>query len=195
MSYAPIYAKLRDLEERLVIVELSPKQHVAVSTMSSSVSDFDNSGLRKEIDDLLNIVSGLVTKAELPDLSAFATKAELPDLSAFATKAELPDLSAFATKAELPDVSSFATEAELPDVSTFATKAELPDVSAFATKAELPDVSAFATKAELPDVSEFVTKAELTDLLTKFDNLINVVSQLNTKLNEANDKISALESA
>jgi hypothetical protein len=123
MSYAPIYAKLHDLEERLVIVELSPKQQVAVSTMSSSVSDFDNSGLRKEIDDLLNIVSD------------------------------------------------------------------------FATKAELPDVSAFATKAELPDVSEFVTKAELADLLTKFDNLINVVSQLNTKLNEANDKISALENA
>ena len=183
MSYAPIYAKLRDLEERLVIVELSPKQHVAVSTMSSSVSDFDNSGLRKEIDDLLNIVSGLVTKAELPDVSAFTTKAELPDVSTFATKAELPDVSAFATKSELPDLSAFAT------------KAELPDVSAFATKAELPDLSAFATKAELPDVSEFVTKAELTDLLTKFDNLINVVSQLNTKLNEANDKISALESA
>jgi hypothetical protein len=171
MSYAPIYAKLHDLEERLVIVELSPKQQVAVSTMSSSVSDFDNSGLRKEIDDLLNIVSD------------------------FATKAELPDVSAFATKAELPDVSEFVTKAELPDVSEFVTKAELPDVSEFVTKAELPDVSAFATKAELPDVSEFVTKAELADLLTKFDNLINVVSQLNTKLNEANDKISALENA
>ena len=77
MSYAPIYAKLHDLEERLVIVELSPKQQVAVSTMSSSVSDFDNSGLRKEIDDLLNIVSDFATKAELPDVSEFVTKAEL----------------------------------------------------------------------------------------------------------------------
>jgi hypothetical protein len=83
-------------------------------------------------------------------------------------------------------VATLATKAELPDVSGFATKAELPDVSGFATKAELPDVSGFATKAELPDVS---------DLYAKFEYMLNVISQLNIKLTEANDKISALETS
>ena len=152
MSYAPIYSKLHELEERLLVVE-STKASLAVpsasapssaSAASAATSDFDCSALRKEIDDLLKVVSTLATKAELPDVSGFA---------------------AFATKAELPDVSGFATKAELPDVSGFATKEELPDVSGIAILAE------------------------------KFDNLINVVSQLNTKINEANEKIAALESA
>jgi hypothetical protein len=167
MSYAPIYSKLHELEQRLATVEAS-KAVASVASVASAASDFDCSAMRKEIDDLLKVVSTLATKAELPDVSAFAT---------------------FATKAELPDVSEFATKAELPDVSEFATKAELPDVSEFATKAELPDVSEFATKAELPDVSGIAILSE------KFDNLINVVSQLNIKINEANEKIAALESA
>jgi len=174
MSYAPIYSKLHELEERLRTVESSKSvASVAPTTVpsASTASDFDCSAMRKEIDDLLKVISTLATKAELPDVSEFA---------AFATKAELPDVSEFAT---------FATKAELPDVSGFATKAELPDVSGFATKAELPDVSEFATKAELPDVSGIAILSE------KFDNLINVVSQLNIKINEANEKIAALESA
>lgn len=177
MSYAPIYSKLHELEERLATVEASkgvasvaPATVPSAST-ASAASDFDCSAMRKEIDEIVKVLSTLATKAELPDVSEFA---------AFATKAELPDVSEFATKAELPDVSAFAA---------FATKAELPDVSEFATKAELPDVSAFATKAELPDVSGIAILSE------KFDNLINVVSQLNIKINEANDKIAALESA
>ena len=198
MSYAPIYSKLHELEERLRNVEASKGvASVAPTTVpsASAASDFDCSAMRKEIDEIVKVISTLATKAELPDVSAFAafaTKAELPDVSAFATKAELPDVSEFATKAELPDVSAFAafaTKAELPDVSEFATKAELPDVSEFATKAELPDVSTLATKAELPDVSGIAILSE------KFDNLINVVSQLNIKINEANEKIAALESA
>ena len=107
-------------------------------------------------------------------------------VSGFATKAELPDVSGFATKTEIQDLAGFATKAELPDVSGFATKAELPDLSGFATKAELPDVSGFATKAELPDVS---------DLYAKFEYMLNVVSQLNIQLTEANEKISALETS
>ena len=96
------------------------------------------------------------------------------------------------------DVSSFATKADLPDLSVYATKADLPDVSSFATKAELPDVSSFATKADLHDVSgfaAFATKVELADLYTKFENAINVIAQLNTKINEANEKIAALETS
>ena len=159
MSYAPIYSKLHELEERLRNVEASKGvASVAPTTVpsASAASDFDCSAMRKEIDEIVKVISTLATKAELPDVSAFA---------AFATKAELPDVSAFATKAELPDVSEFATKAELPDVSTLATKAELPDVSGIAILSE------------------------------KFDNLINVVSQLNIKINEANEKIAALESA
>ena len=121
-----------------------------------------------------------------PAASAAPVKDELPDVSGFA---------AYATKAELPDVSGFATKDELPDVSGFATKDELPDVSGFATKAELPDVSGFATKAELPDVSGFATKDELADLYSKFENAVNVIAQLNTKIIEANEKIAALEAA
>jgi hypothetical protein len=223
MSYAPIYSKLHDLEERLKIMESSPKTADVgnvmpnLPTFSLTPDTVDSAaGILEELNhfktnfvNLLNecnplstrvaqlssTVATLATKAELPDVSEFVTKAELPDVSAFATKAELPDVSEFATKAELPDVSAFATKTELPDVSEFATKAELPDVSDFATKAELPDVSAFATKAELPDVSGFVTKAELTDLYTKFDNVLNVIAQLHIKITEANEKIAALESA
>ena len=171
MSYAPIYSKLHELEQRLATVEASKGvASVAPATVpsASAASDFDCSAMRKEIDEIVKVISTLATKAELPDVSEFAT---------------------FATKAELPDVSEFATKAELPNVSTLATKAELPDVSEFATKAELPDVSTLATKAELPDVSGIAILSE------KFDNLINVVSQLNIKINEANEKIAALESA
>ena len=183
MSYAPIYSKLHELEARLVIVETAPKPNVPLSaTLTAPVASLTNT-------------SSPVMEFDLSLLAGLATKAELPDVSEFVTKAELPDVSEFVTKAELPDVSGFVTKAEIPDVSEFVTKAELPDVSGFATKAELPDVSGFATKAELPDVSEFATKTELADLQAKFDGVINVLAQLNTKLNEANEKIAALESA
>jgi len=170
MSYAPIYSKLRDLEERLVIIESKPKTaEVGNTTSSFSLTT-----------DTVDSAAGI-----LDELNQFKTNfANLLN--------ECNPLSARVGKLS-EDISALATKAELPDVSGFATKDELPDVSGFATKDELPDVSGFATKAELPDVSGFATKDELTDLLTKFDNLINVVSQLNTKINEANDKISALE--
>jgi hypothetical protein len=186
MSYAPIYSKLNDIEERLKIMESVPKTAdignpvypfgLTPDTADSAAGILDElnkfkinfvhllnecNPLSTRVAQLSSTVATLATKEEV---ATFATKAELPDVSAFATKAELPDVSAFATKAELPDVSAFATKAELPDVSAFATKAELPDVSGFATKAELPDVSTFATKAELPDVSGFATKAELPDV-------------------------------
>jgi len=164
MSYAPIYSKLRELEERLAVVETTKVVSATQPTVATAVTtDFDISGIRKEIDDLLKLVSTFATKAELPDVSAFATNTTNNDVSSLAT---------------------FATKEELPDVSGFATKAELPDVSGFATKEELPDVSGFATKDEL------VAYAELS---AKFDNLLNVVSHLNNKITEANEKIAELE--
>ena len=138
MSYAPIYSKLHELEERLAVVEASkavaattavatPDAVSAVATPDVATPvDFDISGIRKEIDEIVKVVSGF---------------------------------------------------------ATLATKEELPDVSGFATLAAL---DAFATKDEL---------AAYTELSAKFDNLLNVVSLLNTKITEANDKIAALESA
>ena len=168
MSYAPIYAKLRDLEERLAIVERIP------NTISSFSLKSDTSDSAAEILDELNQLktnfANLLNECNPPTL---ATKEELATL---------------ATKEELV-MTLLNSHAHL------ATKAELPDVSGFATKAELPDVSGFATKDELPDVSGFATKDEVADLLLKFDNLINVVSQLNLKLNEVNEKKSVLESS
>jgi hypothetical protein len=185
MSYAPIYSKLNDIEERLKIMESVPKTAVVGNGLSFSLTPdtVDSAtGILDELNqfktnfvNLLNecnplstrvaqLSSTVATLATKEEVATLATKAELPDVSGFATKAELPDVSEFVTKTELPDVSVFATKAELPDVSAFATKAELPDVSEFVSKTELPDVSAFATKAELPDVSAFATKAELPDV-------------------------------
>ena len=129
-------------------------------------------------------LNDLESRLTIVEASSKQTVIAPSDAPVIATKTDLPDVPVIVTKTDLPDVSGFATKAELPDVSGFATKADLPDVSGFATKAELPDVSGFATKAELPDVAY---------LYDKLEHLLNVVSQLNIKLNEANEKISALE--
>jgi DNA polymerase gamma 1 len=169
MSYAPIYAKLRDLEERLIKVESAPSSislpHPVVSS-SSTISDtvIDNSSdLTKLLNDcalnsssitqLSNTIAMLATKDELVPL---ATKDELVPL---ATKDELVPL---ATKDELVPL---------------ATKDELVPL---ATKDELVPL---ATKDEL------VSKDELANLFVKFDNIINVVAQLNTRIDELYTKI------
>ena len=181
MSYAPIYSKLHELDARISTLENAPKPDVASVPVAP-------------------VVPAPATLAEpVPSVQSTNTDAfDVSILAAYATKAELPDVSGFATKADIPDVSGFATKAELPvvpDVSGFATKADIPDVSGFATKADIPDVSGFATKDKLPDVSVFATKDELADLYMKFENAVNVIAQLNTKINEANEKIAALEAA
>ena len=124
-----------------------------------------------------------------PVAPAPATLAEPVAQSTNTDAFDVSILAAYATKADIPDVSGFATKADIPDVSGFATKAELPVV---------PDVSGFATKDELPvvpDVSGFATKDELADLYMKFENAINVIAQLNIKINEANEKIATLETS
>ena len=208
MSYVPIYNKLQELDTRLSTLENAPKPevstlaHVAASVVApiavpdlASLSPETATDVFEELNrfktnyvNLLNECNPLSNRIAIlsSTVATLATKDELPDVSVFATKAELPDVSVFATKAELPDVSVFATKDELPDVSVFATKAELPDVSVFATKAELPDVSVFAS---------FATKVDLAELYIKFENAINVIAQLNTKIDEANEKIAALEAA
>ena len=206
MSYAPIYAKLRDLEERLIKIETLPSaislptvNTVDLSTGIDLTSLLNECALNSSsITQLSTSIAMLATKTELPDVSGFATKTDMPDVSGFATKADMPDVSGFATKTELPDVSGFATKADLPDVSSFATKADLPDVSSFATKDELVPLATkdelvpLATKDELVPLAtkeELVSKDELANLFAKFDNIINVVAQLNTRIDELYTKI------
>ena len=182
MSYAPIYSKLHELDARISTLENAPKPDVASVPVAPPV-----------------VVNVAPVAPVAPVVPAPATLAEPVAQSTNTDAFDVSILAAYATKAELPDVSGFATKDELPDVSGFATKAELPvvpDVSGFATKADIPDVSGFATKDELPvvpDVSGFATKDELADLYMKFENAINVIAQLNIKINEANEKIAALE--
>ena len=168
MSYAPIYAKLRDLEERLIKIETVPP---AISLPNANTVVDLNTGI--DLTNLLNdcaLNSSSITQLS-SDIAMLATKEELAPL---ATKAELPDVSVLATKEELVPL---ATKAELPDVSVLATKEELVPL---ATKEELAPL---ATKEEL------VSKDELANLFAKFDNIINVVAQLNTRIDELYTKI------
>ncbi len=209
MSYAPIYAKLRDLEERLIKIETLPSaislptvNTVDLSTGIDLTSLLNECALNSSsITQLSTSIAMLATKTELPDVSGFATKADLPDVSGFATKAELPDVSGFATKMDLPDVSGFATKDELVPLATkdelvhLATKDELVPLATkdelvpLATKEELVPL---ATKDELVPLAtkeELVSKDELANLFVKFDNIINVVAQLNTRIDELYTKI------
>jgi hypothetical protein len=164
MSYAPIYNKLHELDTRISTLENAPKVSAVATAAVPAPAP---------------VIVSLSPNTSPTILPTFDTNEDFPDVIGF---------TAFATKAELPDVSGFATKAELPDVSAFATKAELPDVSGFATKAELPDVSCFATKAELPDGSlyaGFATKVEIADLHIRLENALNLIAELNIKINEA----------
>ena len=179
MSYAPIYNKLRELEERLAVVEVSPKSDVSswntiTDASVSEVSGYDNLGVLSEIATLRTDLDKLFKECALNSsavslLSTDNSTKDAVDVSALAAFATKDELAALATKGEL-----FA----------LATKEE---VAALATKGEL---FALATKEEL---ATYATKDEVTDLITKFDNMVNVLSQLNDKINEAHTKIAALE--
>ncbi len=182
MSYAPIYAKLRDLEERLIKIETLPSaislptvNTVDLSTGIDLTSLLNECALNSSsITQLSTSIAMLATKTELPDVSGFATKDELVPL---ATKDELVHL---ATKDELVPL---ATKDELVPL---ATKEELVPL---ATKDELVPL---ATKDELVPLAtkeELVSKDELANLFVKFDNIINVVAQLNTRIDELYTKI------
>lgn len=188
MSYAPIYNKLRELEERLAVVEVAPKPEVSswntiTDASVSEVSGYDNLGVLSEIATLRTDLDKLFKECALNSsavslLSTDNSTKDAVDVSAIAALATKEEVAALATKGEL---FALATKDEL---ATFATKDE---VATLATKEE---VVALATKEEL---ATYATKDELTDLVTKFDNMVNVLSQLNDKINEAHTKIAALE--
>ena len=124
----------------------------------------------------------LVTKEELITLATkLAAKEELVTL---ATKEELVTLATkLATKEELV---TLATKEELV---TLATKEELVTL---ATKEELVTL---ATKEELVTLATKEELVPLADIVAKFDNIINVIAQLNLKLNNVCEKVSLLESS
>jgi hypothetical protein len=196
MSYAPIYNKLRELEERLAVVEVAPKSEVSswntiTDASVSEVSGYDNLGVLSEIATLRTELDLLSKECALNSsavslLSTDNSTKDAVDVSALATKDELAALAtkgeafALATKDEL---AALATKDEL---TALATKDEL---TAFATKDEL---AALATKDELTALAALATKDDVADLNTKFDNVINVLAQLNEKINEAHAKIAAI---
>lgn len=176
MSYAPIYNKLRELEERLAVVEAAPKPEVSPSNTitDASLSGYENLGVLSEIATLRADLDKLFKECAL-NSSAVSL------LSTDNSTKDAVDVSALAALATKEEVAALATKDE---VAALATKGE---VAALATKGEL---FAIATKEE---VATLATKDEIIDLITKFDNIVNVLSQLNDKVNEAHTKIASLE--
>ena len=181
MSYAPIYSKLTDLDTRLSILELSAKSAPApVPTPAQApvpvpVPDYANTVVAPYAPDSSAEISGI--REEINNLlkecvvNTSAINLLSLDIASLATKDEL---TALATKGE---EFALATKGELAVVATLATKEEL---------------ATLATKDELATLA---TKEELAEVSTKFENILAVLSQLNTKIIEATDRITAIESS
>ena len=122
MSYAPIYNKLRELEERLAVVEVAPKPDVSswntiTDASVSEVSGYDNLGVLSEIATLRTDLDKLFKECALNSsavslLSTDNSTKDAVDVSALATKEEV---AALATKEEL---AALATKEELTDLVT-----------------------------------------------------------------------------
>jgi hypothetical protein len=180
MSYAPIYNKLRELEERLAVVEVSPPKSdvsswntIADASVSevSQVSGYDNSEVLSEIATLRTDLDNLSKECALNSSAVSLLSTDIATKDEVAALAAKGELFALATKDEL---AALATKDEL---ATLATKDEL---------------ATLATKDELAAVAALATKDEVADLQTKFDNIINVLAQLNEKINDAHAKVDAI---
>jgi len=204
MSYAPIYAKLRDLEERLIKIEtFSPAISLPALPVVDLSTGIDLTSLLNEcalnsssITQLSNTIAMLATKEELvhlvtkdPSTNNDVSSHVIDYLTAISKCATKEELVPLATKEELVPL---ATKEELVPLATkeelvpLATKEELVPL---ATKEELVPL---ATKEELVPLAtkeELVSKDELANLFAKFDNIINVVAQLNTRIDDLYTKI------
>jgi len=202
MSFGPIYAKIREMEERLNNMEKLPISQSVMSTTLSS--DIDSAGFNNLLNEcsinsssIAQLYSNLGNYATKDELVHLATKGELATLATkdelvpLATKDELVSLST-ASPSTNNDVSSHVTD-YLTAISSCATKDELATL-ATATKDELVPL---ATKDELvplatkDELATLATKDELVDLLSKFDNIINVIEELNARIDGINAKITA----
>jgi hypothetical protein len=220
MSYIPIYSKLNELDERLKKVEgthsLSTNVIETPPAVPSAQTVYDNTtelyNFKATVGtelftiktDIANITKELLNSSAIQLLSDTTTNEELVPL---ATKEELvplatkEELAVLATKEELvplatkEELAVLATKEELVPLATkeelvpLATKEELVPL---ATKEELVPL---ATKEELVPLATKEELVPLKDLLEKFDNIINVIAQLNLKLNNVCEKVSLLESS
>jgi hypothetical protein len=220
MSYIPIYSKLNELDERLKKVEgshsLSTNVIETPPAVPSAQTVYDNTtelyNFKATVGtelftiktDIANITKELLNSSAIQLLSDTTTNEELvppapkEELVPLATKEELTvlatkdELTVLATKDEL---TVLATKDELVPLATkeelvpLATKEELVPL---ATKEELVPL---ATKEELVPLATKEELVPLKDLLEKFDNIINVIAQLNLKLNNVCEKVSLLESS
>ena len=182
MSYAPIYNKLRELEDRVALMESAPKttdEGITIaplgitsgstfSSIAEPVSDASIAAITAVADELSKV------KADFDNLlkECSANSSAITQLST--------DLAAVAAKEEV-DAATAATA--VSSLDALATKEE---VAVLATKEE---VAVLATKEE---VAVLATKEEVADLVAKFDNVINVISQLNAKINDAHEKLADL---
>ena len=165
MSYAPIYSKLTDLDTRLSILELSAK--------SAPVPTQAQAPVPVPVPDYANTVVAPYAPVSAPDSSA--------EISGI--REEINNLLKECV------VNTSAINLLSLDIASLATKEEL---TALATKGE---EFALATKGELAVVATLATKDELAEVSTKFENILAVLSQLNTKIIEATDRITAIESS
>jgi len=197
MSYAPIYNKLRELEERLAVVEVSPPKsevsswNTITDASVSEVSGYDNLGVLSEIATLRTELDLLSKECALNSsavslLSTGNSTKDAVDVSALAALATKEELGALAAKGE---AFALATKDELVTLATKDELAALATKDELATLATKDELVALATKDELAAVA---TKDDVADLNTKFDNVINVIAQLNEKINDAHAKIAAI---
>ena len=169
MSYAPIYSKLTDLDTRLSILELSAKS-APVPTQAQAPVPVP---VPVPVPDYANTVVAPYAPVSAPDSSA--------EISGI--REEINNLLKECV------VNTSAINLLSLDIASLATKEEL---TALATKGE---EFALATKGELAVVATLATKDELAEVSTKFENILAVLSQLNTKIIEATDRITAIESS
>jgi hypothetical protein len=161
MSYAPIYNKLRELEERLAVVEVSPPK--------SEVSSWNT-----------------ITDASVSEVSGYDNLGVLSEIATLRTDLDNLSKECALNSSAVSLLSTDNSTKDAVDVSALATKEEL---GALAAKGE---AFALATKDELAALATLATKDDVADLNTKFDNVINVLAQLNEKINDAHAKIAAI---
>lgn len=188
MSYAPIYSKLTDLDTRLSILELSAKSAPAPVSAPAHVPTPVPVPVPVPVPDYANTVMAPETApVPVPDSSAELSSIR-EDINSL-----LKDCSVntSAINQLSLDIAPLATKEELATLATKGEEFALATKGELATLATKEELAVLATKEELVTLA---TKEELAEALAKFENIFAVLSQLNTKINEATDRIAALES-
>jgi hypothetical protein len=153
MSFGPMYAKIREMDERLNKIETSSiSQPVMSSSVSSLSSDIDS----ERLNNLLNECS--INSTSIAQLSSELTK--------------------YTTKDELERVANSISLLSTYNSTNNDVSSQVNDYSTV--------IATLATKDELVPLA---TKDELADLLAKFDNIINIVGQLNSRIDDLTAKI------